>query len=85
MTPQPAPAPYVAKAQGIYRCGQILADCASPAIAQKWAAILNAHAGLVAACKYSLARFEHGPEQITNPNDAILDDLRAAIAEVPND
>lgn len=36
---------------------------------------------LLAACKYALARFMHGPEAITNPNDPIMSDLRAAITK----
>lgn len=43
--------------------------------------LIAAAPDLLGACKYALARFTHGPEAITNPNDAILDDLRAAIAK----
>lgn len=43
--------------------------------------LLAAAPDLLEACKYALARFTHGPDAITNPNDAIVDDLRAAIAK----
>jgi len=43
--------------------------------------LLTASPDLLKACKYALARFTHGPDAITNPNDAIVDDLRAAIAK----
>jgi len=50
---------------------------------ERWgnARLIAAAPDLLAACKYALARFTHGPDAITNPNDAIVDDLRAAIAK----
>lgn len=85
-TPQPASAPFVAKQGSIYRAGVHLADCAYPIIATRWAAILNAHAGLVAAMYGVLAQCaneEGDPWQ--DVIDRIEPTVKAALAEVPHD